>query len=82
MVKSTMNSSTFLTWLENAAVRFLISSPRIGLVAIKEHNSPCMFIARDTSDMLPVDFAMDAAAEPISMQLERLFHAPSHGERE
>jgi hypothetical protein len=77
-----MNSSTFLTWLENAAVRFLISSPRIGLIAIKEHNSPCMYIARDTSDMFPVDLRVDAVVEPISMQLERTFNAPSHGERE
>jgi len=73
-----MNSATFLTWLENAAIRFLVSSPRIGFVAVKQINTPLTFVARSTDDMMQADF--DFEIEPASMQLERLFQAPAHGE--
>ena len=75
MAKRLMNSATFLTWLENAAIRFLISSPRIGFVAVKQMNTPLTFVARSTDDTMQADF--DFEVEPASMQLERLFHAPA-----
>ena len=78
MAKRLMSSATFLTWLENAAIRFLISSPRIGFVAVKQMNTPLTFVARSTDDMMQADF--ECEVEPASMQLERLFHAPAHGE--
>ena len=78
MAERLMNTATFLTWLENAAIRFLISSPRIGFVAVKQINTPLTFVARSTDDTMQADF--DFEVEPASMQLERLFHAPAHGE--
>ena len=56
MAKRLMNSATFLTWLENAAIRFLISSPRIGFVAVKQINTPLTFVARSTDDTMQADF--------------------------
>ena len=66
-----------LTWLERIAVRLLVRSPRIGLLVIKPYGSRLVFITKDTND--PVDLVDD---EPLSMQLERLYHQPSFGEDE
>jgi hypothetical protein len=66
-----------LTWLERIAVRLLVRSPRIGLLVIKPYGSRLAFITKDTND--PVDLVDD---EPLSMQLERLYHQPSFGEDE
>ena len=41
-------------------------------------NTPLTFVARSTDDTMQADF--DFEVEPASMQLERLFHAPAHGE--
>ena len=66
-----------LTWLERIAVRIIARSPRVGLLVIKPYGSRLTFIAKDMND--PVDLVDN---EPISMQLERLYHQPSFGEDE
>ena len=66
-----------LTWLERWALRKLARSPRVGLLVLKPFGSRLAFIAKDTRD--PIDFTDD---EPISLQLERLYHQPSFGEEE
>lgn len=66
-----------LTWLERIALRLLIRSPRVGLLVLKPYGSRLAFIAKDQSD--PVEFMSE---EPMSMQLERLYHQPSFGEDE
>jgi hypothetical protein len=67
-----------LTWIERIALRILCRSERIGLLVIKRHSSRMVFIVRDESD--PVDITQ--ADEPVTMQLERLYHQPSYGEDE
>ena len=66
-----------LNWLERTALRILARSSRIGLLVVKPHGSRLVFIAKDMTD--PVDIV---EGEPISMQLERLYHQPSFGEEE
>lgn len=66
-----------LTWLERIALRILARSRRIGLLVIKPHGSRLVFIAKDMTD--PIDVV---EGEPISMQLERLYHQPAFGEDE
>jgi hypothetical protein len=66
-----------LNWLERVALRILARSTRIGLLVVKPHGSRLVFIAKDVTD--PVDIV---EGEPISMQLERLYHQPSYGEPE
>jgi hypothetical protein len=74
----------FLGWLENCAVRFLISSPRVGFIAVKHHSHNHMYVVQDATDP-QVDAIMhelSEPAEPLSMQLERLYHEPAYGESE
>ena len=66
-----------LNWIERAALRLLARSPRVGLLVIKPFGSRLTFIAKDMND--PIEL-MDS--EPISMQLDRLYHQPSFGEDE
>ena len=66
-----------LNWLEWVALRFLVKSHRIGLLVVKPYGSRLTFIAKDLTD--PVDIV---EGEPITMQLERLYHQPSFGEDE
>lgn len=67
-----------LTWLEQIALRILCKSERIGLLVVKRHSSRLVFIVRDQSD--PIDITQ--TDEPLSLQLERLYHQPSYGEDE
>ena len=67
-----------LNWLERQALRILCRSDRIGLLVIKRHSSRMVFIVRDQTD--PIDIT--DANEPVTMQLERLYHQPSYGEDE
>lgn len=67
-----------LNWIENIALRILCKSERIGLLVVKRHSSRLMFIVRDQTD--PIGIA--DADEPLTMQLERLYHQPSYGEDE
>ena len=74
----------FLGWLENCAVRFLMSSPRVGFVAVKHHSFNNMYVVQDATDP-QVDAIMQELTEqvePLSMQLERLYHEPAYGESE
>jgi hypothetical protein len=67
-----------LNWIEQIALRILCQSERIGLLVIKRHSSRMVFVVRDQTD--PIDIT--EANEPITMQLERLYHQPSFGEDE
>jgi len=66
-----------LTWLEWAAVRLLVRSNRVGLLVVKPYGSRITFISRDVTD--PIDITDH---EPITQQLERLYHQPSLGDNE
>jgi hypothetical protein len=65
-----------LNLLERLALWVLARSPRTSLVVVKEMGSPAMFVVVDSAD------EMLDSLEPTSMLLERLYHAPSHGELE
>lgn len=67
-----------LTWIERIALRILCQSERIGLLVVKRHGSRLVFVVRDQTD--PIDIT--EADEPVTMQLERLYHQPSYGEDE
>jgi len=68
-----------LNLLERLALRILVKSPRTSLVIVKELGWPAVFVAANTDDPM---LAEPADQEPASMQLERLYHAPSYGEEE
>jgi len=77
-------AAPFLSWLENCAVRFLMSSPRVGFIAVKHHSFNHMYVVQDATDP-QVDAIMHELTEPLeplSMQLERLYHEPAYGESE
>jgi hypothetical protein len=71
-------SADFLSPIENAFLRWLMSSPRVGLIAVKQFGADEVYVAQDASDPSFIDFT----DEPPSMALERLFHMPAHGEDE
>ena len=68
-----------LNLLERLALRILVKSPRTSLVIVKEFDWPGVFVAANGDDPM---LAEPARQEPPSMQLERLYHAPSYGEEE
>jgi hypothetical protein len=74
----------FLNWLENCAVRFLLSSPRVGFVAIKHYGYDYLYVVQDPTDpqVAAIMEQFIEPPEPLSMQLERLYHEPSYGESE
>lgn len=74
----------FLTWIENCAMRLLISSPNVSLLVLKQHSTEAIYIARDYSDpAVAAEFGpTHQEPEPITMQLERLYHEPAYGELE
>jgi len=65
-----------LNLLERLALRILVKSPRTSLVVVKELGWPSVFVAANSDD------PMLAEPEPMSMQLERIYHQPSAGEAE
>ena len=77
-------SAPFLNWLENCAVRLLISSPRVGFVAVKHHSFNHMYVVQDATDkqVNAIMQELTEEPEPLSMQLERLYHEPAYGELE
>ena len=77
-------SAPFLNWLENCAVRFLLSSPRVGFVAVKHHSFNHMYVVQDATDphVDAIMHELEEPPEPLSMQLERLYHEPAYGESE
>ena len=73
--KRIMPRHPFLSRIEAALIRWLIGSPRIGAILVKQRGEPVTWILRDHGD--PSNFAGDDDfEEPASMQLERLYHAP------
>ena len=62
--------------IEAAIVRWIVRSPRIGAIIVKEHSSPVTWVIRDPSDSYAVEVEDEDFSEPPSMQLERLYHAP------
>lgn len=66
-----------LNWIERAALWILVRSPRTSLVVVKETLWPLVFVACDKGDPMLAE-----PVEPLSMQFERLYHAPSYGEDE
>lgn len=68
---------------ERIAVALLVRSRRTSLVVVKEHDTAEMFVAADRSDPIArYIVTSDGDGEPALMLLERLYHAPSYGERE
>jgi hypothetical protein len=74
----------FLNWLENCAIRFLISSPRVSFLSVKQHGFNQMYVVQDPTDLQVVALMQELSEpmEPLSMQLERLYHEPAYGESE
>lgn len=68
------------TWFERWMVEQLIRSPRISLVVIKGFKASGVLISADRRDPEAMDFIEDDDEEPPAMLLERIYHAPSHGE--
>jgi hypothetical protein len=78
-----------LNWLERWALRLLHQSPRLGLVIAKPVHNPVISWSVQPGDEVAramigtlLDLPDDDDDEPASMLLERLYHAPSYGERE
>lgn len=70
-----------LNLLERAALWLLVRSPRTSLVVVKEHLWPTVFVAADPQDDVAC-YVTNGEEEPLSMQLERIFHQPAYGEEE
>ena len=75
-------NAPFLSWLENAAIRFLISSPRISMVHVTQHGTMAVYGVKDRDDPTNAGIWETDNTEPASMQLERLYHAPSFGRKD
>lgn len=72
-----MRGHPFLNPIEAALIRWLVRSPRIGYIAVKQHSGLTTWILRDHSDMvMPIEEEDEDNDEPLSMQLERLYHLP------
>jgi hypothetical protein len=71
-----------LNFLERWAVYLLVRSPRTSLVVVKERHWPQIFVAADQTDPVAAFIVKNPTAEPLSMQLERIYHQPSYGEPE
>lgn len=70
-----------LNLIERLALRILCRSPRVSLVVVKELHWPSVFVASDPRDPVAAHVT-SGEAEPIAMQLERLYHSPAFGEEE
>lgn len=73
-----------LTFIERFAALILTRSPRTSLIVLKARQSSGVFVAADTHDPVAAYIVgnMEEQAEPMSMLLERLYHAPAYGESE
>ena len=70
-----------LNLIERLALRILVRSPRTSLVVVKELHWPGLFVVSDPRDPVAAHIT-GGQPEPITMQLERIFHQPSYGEDE
>lgn len=71
-----MRGHPFLNPIEAAIIRWIVRSPRIGAIVVKQHGSPVTWTLSDPSDSWAVEVEDEDFEEPASMQLERLYHAP------
>jgi hypothetical protein len=77
-----------LTLLERWVLRLLHRSPRISLVIVKPIDTTLLSWSLLPSDPVAcamadqLDMGLLDDDEPLSMQLERIYHQPSYGERE
>jgi hypothetical protein len=65
----------FLLWYEAALLRWLVRSPRIGLVLIKQKHGALSWVIEDKEDTVPMP-TQEVEVEPPSMLFERMYHAP------
>jgi hypothetical protein len=72
----------FLSWWEVLLTRFLMRSPRIGGIAIREYGTDVHWILYQHDDpfLATPPKPPEPDPEPPSMLLERLYHAPDAGE--
>jgi hypothetical protein len=70
-----------LNLIERLALRILVRSPRTSLVVVKELHWPALFVVSDPRDPVAAHIT-GGEAEPLTMQLERIFHQPAYGEEE
>lgn len=70
-----------LNLIERVALLILCRSPRTSLVVVKEMHWPAVFVASNPDDPIAAHVT-GGEPEPITMQLERIFHQPSYGEDE
>ena len=80
---------THLNWLERWALRLLHHSPRVSLLILKPVDTTLISWSARPDDEIATAIINDLLClpetsddEPASMLLERLYHAPSYGERE
>lgn len=81
-----MNWHPFLNRIEVFLFRWLVKSPRIGMVIVKQHGEMVTWVLRDQSD---ADCFEDAEQpdnvpwgyETPAQQLERLYHSPDADQR-
>jgi hypothetical protein len=71
-----------LNLLERWALHLLIRSPRTALVVVKCIGDPEMAVASNPLDPVAFYVTSGGSKEPLSMQLERIYHQPAFGEEE
>ena len=75
-----MRAHPFLNPIEAAIFRWLIRSPRVGFICVKEHNATVTWVLHDETDQVPLGAAKEEDIsiddEPDSMKLERIYHQP------
>lgn len=70
-----------LNLLERWALGILVRSRRTALVVVKPYGHREMMVAADPTDPA-AHYVTQGKGEPLSMQLERIFHQPAYGETE
>jgi hypothetical protein len=72
-----------LSLLDRLAIWVLHRSPRISLLVVKDQFWPDVFLSANASDPAAAYVAKGMTEEdPPSMVLERIYHRPSHGEKD
>lgn len=75
-----MRAHPFLNPIEAAIFRWLIRSPRIGLICVKQHNATVTWVLHDETDQVSLGKAPEPDVsiddEPDSLKLERIYHQP------
>jgi|DEB0MinimDraft_10_1074344.scaffolds.fasta_scaffold01671_18 hypothetical protein len=75
-----MRGHPFLNPVEAAIIRWLMKSPRIGLICVKQYETTVTWVLRNENDTVSwgntesTDVSDDY--EPASMKLERIYHLP------